>query len=71
MCSGDWDGDGVDLWQTLVARSSEVAQPRSEVVYNIKEKPFMAALRLTTVAAITSSSYKWSCVTYPGLATTR
>ena len=48
MCPGDWDGDGVDLWQTLVARSSEVAQPRSEVVYNIKEKPFMAAIRLTT-----------------------
>ena len=49
MSTGDWDGDGVDLWQTLVARSSEDAQPRSEVVYNIKEKPFMAALRLTTV----------------------
>ena len=46
MCPGDWDGDGVDLWQTLVARSSEAAQPRLEVVYNIKEKPFMAALRL-------------------------
>ena len=68
MCPGDWDGDGVDLWQTLVARSSEAAQPRSEVVYNIKEKPFMAALRLTT---ITTSSYKWSCVTFPGWGTTR
>merc|ERR1719500_1243277 len=36
--------DGVDQWTALSTKSTEL--PRTELVYNIKEKPFMAALRV-------------------------
>jgi len=36
--------DGIDQWSHLSSRTS--SQPREEVVYNIKEKPFMAAIRV-------------------------
>ena len=36
--------DGVSQWEALLEPS--LGQPREELVYNIKEKPFMAALRL-------------------------
>merc|ERR1712203_478633 len=36
--------DGVNQWEALL--EPDLPQPREEVVYNIKEKPFMAALRL-------------------------
>ena len=36
--------DGVDQWRALEAGND--VQPRQELVYNIKEKPFMAALRV-------------------------
>ena len=35
--------DGVDQWDAI--SSPNVLAPRNEVVYNIKEKPFMAAIR--------------------------
>jgi len=38
------DLSGVDQWEALNTRS-EVEAPRTELVYNIKEKPFKAALR--------------------------
>ena len=34
--------DGVDMWESI---SNEEEGPRTEVVYNIKEKPFMGAIR--------------------------
>ena len=34
---------GVDQWTALSTKSTKL--PRTELVYNIKEKPFMAALR--------------------------
>ena len=36
--------DGVSQWEALL--DPALSSPRDEVVYNIKEKPFMAALRL-------------------------
>ena len=36
--------DGISQWEALL--DPGLPQPREEVVYNIKEKPFMAALRL-------------------------
>ena len=38
---------GVDQWTALSAKSTEL--PRTELVYNIKEKPFMAALRYSQI----------------------
>ena len=35
--------DGVSQWESL--GDPGLVQPRTEVVYNVKEKPFMAALR--------------------------
>ena len=35
--------DGVNQWQAI--NKPNIKAPREEVVYNIKEKPFMAALR--------------------------
>ena len=35
--------DGVDQWQALTDTS--LTQPRDEIVYNVKEKPYMAAMR--------------------------
>ena len=35
--------DGVDQWKSLADTSVE--KPRNEIVYNVKEKPFMAAIR--------------------------
>ena len=36
--------DGLDLWGAL--GTAETEGPREEVVYNVKEKPFMAAIRV-------------------------
>jgi arylsulfatase A-like enzyme len=35
--------DGVNQWQAI--SNPSVAAPRNEIVYNIKERPFMAAIR--------------------------
>ena len=34
--------DGVDQWETI---NTNINSTREEIVYNIKEKPFMAAIR--------------------------
>ena len=50
--------DGVDQWKSLADTSME--KPRNEIVYNVKEKPFMAALRYLKVKILYLNTYSFN-----------